>query len=104
MLTFKPPHAFRQRWNVCTVIPASLQTCGLVLWFAMLRSIRKRRHDLLWFAPLNGPDPLFLQVGFLSLLGTNFACHVRRTFRNAHALFVAILLLAAEIAGRQELK
>ena len=52
-------------------------------------NLPQHRHDLLWFVPL-GHDPLFPLSGFsLIPLGTNFACHVSRTFRNADALFVA---------------
>jgi len=77
----------RLRPSVCPVVDAHLQTAAFLPpaverlygdpgFFADLWSgsfvrhaqvnLPQRRHDLPWFVPLDGPDPLFLQVGFLS--------------------------------------
>jgi hypothetical protein len=105
MLTFKPPHSFRQRWNVCTVIPASLQTCGVVLSFAMLRSICLSvvticRGLYLWMDLTRFSSKWVFSLIPWYKFRLSHPSHVLERPRAVCCL----LFLTTEIVGRQELK
>jgi hypothetical protein len=62
---FTAPYSLRLWQNTC--VPPLLQAWGVVFPLVMLTSIwPQHRHDLFWRIHLDGHDPLFLQVDFLS--------------------------------------